>query len=141
MHFLRLLCVDALLEVVQIDPALRFRVQLRRQPFLLVRERLQPDIVAAADLLLLFARGQLCFELRNHAVDRVKFPLLVVGEFQLLLTRTLRNWFFLLFGLLFLRGRPFARPVGPVAGKHVDAALRAHLEDGVRQLVEEEAVV
>ena len=94
---LAVLRVDLLLEVVQVDPALCFRVQLCRQALLLGRERLQADIVAAAGLLLLPARRQLRIQLRDHAVDGVKFPLLVVGEFQLLLARTFRGGLFLLF--------------------------------------------
>ena len=61
--------VNALLQVVQVDPALCFRVQLCRQALLLGRERLQADIVAAAGLLLLPARRQLRIQFREMSEE------------------------------------------------------------------------
>ena len=82
LFFLR---VDALLEVVEIDPALHSLVQLRAQPLLLVCQLLQADIIAAAGRLRLPARLELLLQRGDLAVDGLKFPLLLIGKFQLFL--------------------------------------------------------
>lgn len=111
-----ILRVDLLLEVVQVDPALRLFVKFGAQPLLLVRQLLQPDVIAAAGFLRAAAGGELLLQLRQDRVDRLELPLLVIRELQLLLPRPLRLRFFGLFGLfrlLFLRRAALARPVGP----------------------------
>ena len=135
------LCVDAFLEVVEVDPALCLLIQLRAQPLLLLRQLLQPDIIAAAGRLGLAARLELLLQRSDLLIDGLKFPLLLVGKFQLLLPRPLRLRFFGFFRLFCLLRRALAHPVGPVAGKDLDRPAAAHLKDRIRHLVKEEPVV
>ena len=86
---LAVLRVDLLLEVVQVDPALRLFVKFGAQPLLLVRQLLQPDVIAAAGFLRAAAGGELLLQLRQDRVDRLELPLLVIRELQLLLPRPL----------------------------------------------------
>lgn len=137
-----ILRVDLFFQLIQIYPPLRLFFQSGLQLRLTGLELLELHIVAAAALLLRLAGGDLSLQLRQVRVDGLKFPLLLEGKFQFPFPGTLCR------GLgLFRLGREglfrpaLGLPVRPVAGEPVDLPVSPDLEDGLRQLVQEEPVM
>ena len=137
-----ILGIDLLLQLVEIHPPLRLLLQGGLQLRLPGLELLELHVVAAAGRLLRLAGGDVRLQLGQVVVDGLELPLLLEGEFQLPLPGPLCGGLcFFRFGGGGLRLPALGLPVGPVAGEAVNLPVSPDLEDGLRQLVQEEAVV